>query len=209
MSELFSENPILGCLAVIILMISIYSRRVILIIISLIILVSLLLFYRVPTNRNEDFVTDVVYGPCYGTVSHIIKTDNTTYVTIFLSIFDIHSQYYPISGTLIDRQYDMSGKFALAFDFDKASENEKAIHTITTDRGDVITITQIAGLLARRITYDNKQIGDRVQVGDRMGMIHFGSRIDIELPQNYKILVKEGDYINGPKTVIAIRSDTD
>jgi phosphatidylserine decarboxylase len=99
----------------------------------------------------------------------------------------------------------MSGKFALAFDFDKASENEKAIHTIMADNGDIIKITQIAGLLARRITYDNKRIGDTVKVGDRMGMIHFGSRIDIELPKNYQILVKEGDYVDGPNTIIARR----
>lgn len=205
MSELFSENPILGGLAIIILMTSIYSGYTVLIIISMIILVSLLLFYRVPINRREEFSTDVIYGPCYGTVSHIINTDRATYITIFLSIFDIHSQYYPISGTLIDRQYDMSGKFALAFDFDKASENEKAIHTIMADNGDVIKITQIAGLLARRITYDDKRIGNTVKVGDRMGMIHFGSRVDIELPKNYQILIKEGNYINGPNTLIARR----
>ncbi|ARF09885.1 phosphatidylserine decarboxylase [Indivirus ILV1] len=203
MSEIFTENPILFLFSAILLIVAYYTKNYAIIFMAFIILVSLILFYRIPNIHRNTFIPGFIYGPCYGTVTHIITTSKSTYITIFLSVFDIHSQYYPVSGILIDRQYDMNGKFALAYNFDKASDNEKAIHTILTDTKDIIKITQIAGLIARRITYDNKKKNDKVIAGSRMGMIHFGSRIDIELPNNYKVLVKEGDKINGPDTIIA------
>jgi len=206
MSDLFLENPILTGLVLTTTVASIVlSESKILIVINIVILILLIIFYRKPVIERQIYEPNTVYGPCYGTVTHIIKTPTMHYITIFLSITDIHSQYYPINGKLVNRQYDMNGKFALAFEFEKASHNEKAIHTFETKDDEIIRLTQIAGTFARRITYDNKKIGDMIEVGSRLGMIHFGSRIDLELPLNYILHVKVGDKIKGPDTIIATR----
>ena len=164
----------------------------------MVIFLGLLYFYRQPYPDKRKFRnSSSVYSPAYGTVTHIIKNPNKceTYITIFLSPFDIHHQYYPISGTLVERTYDRNGRFNLAYEFAKASTNEKCIHKIKTEAGHIVQVIQIAGFLVRRIVYDDKMIGDKVTSADRLGMIQFGSRVDIIVPTT-NVVVTEGQSVS-------------
>jgi phosphatidylserine decarboxylase len=202
--SLIEENPTVGILLVASTSLAIVADVKWLIAINVIVLIMFLYFYRKPSIVRKEFAVGTIYGPCYGKVSNIVydKESDTNYITIFLSPLDIHHQYYPVSGTLIERIYDQNGNFALAYEFEKSSKNEKAIHRFNVDN-QIITMIQIAGFLARRITYDGKLAGSQVFVGDRLGMIHFGSRVDLILPASYKLQIQPHSYINGPDTIIA------
>jgi len=164
----------------------------------------LLFFYRfpgerkcIPSDRNK------VYSPAYGRIMKITeRADGTTYIAIFLSPLDIHYQFFPVSGTVKRIDYDHNGKFELAYELNKSNDNEKCIHVINNEYGD-FTIYQIAGFLVRRISpYD--VLGQAAVSGKCMGLIHFGSRVDIIIPQNhrFKLKVKEGEYVNGDTTIL-------
>lgn len=142
-----------------------------------------------------------VISPAYGTVLAINETENTTEIIIYLSALDIHFQFYPTDGKVLDTHYDSTGKFEIANDANKSNMNEKQITRIKTDFGP-ITIKQIAGKYVRRIQFYNKPC-DEIKRGDPMGRIKFGSRVDIILPKPILLKIKKGDYLNGPNTVIA------
>jgi phosphatidylserine decarboxylase len=162
-----------------------------------VIVCALLFFYRFPTERTlTESDKNKVYSPAYGRIMKITKQeDGTLYVAIFLSPLDIHYQFFPVSGYVKQVDYDHTGKFELAYELNKSNANEKCIHVINNDYGD-FTIYQIAGFLVRRISpYD--KVGQTAVSGKCMGLIHFGSRVDIIIPQEYRFkpLVKEGDYV--------------
>jgi len=122
-------------------------------------------------------------------------------VSIFLSIFDVHIQRAPVSGEIIEKIYT-PGLFLNA-ELDKASEdNERASMVIETIDGEKIAVVQIAGLIARRIIGFVKK-GQRIGVGERFGLIRFGSRVDVYLPQGTVPLVAVGQKAIGGETVIA------
>jgi phosphatidylserine decarboxylase len=121
-------------------------------------------------------------------------------ISIFLSVFDVHVQRAPVSGTVEHRSY-RPGKYAVAW-LDKASEdNEQASLGITTPYGRVL-VRQIAGLVARRIITDPAE-GDRVARGDRIGLIRFGSRVELFLPLDWEITCAVGDRVRVGLTVLA------
>ena len=156
---------------------------------------ALFFFYRFPKERTHS-EADKVYSPAYGRIMKITKQeDGTLYIAIFLSPLDIHYQFFPVSGYVKQVDYDHTGKFELAYELNKSNANEKCIHVINNEYGD-FTIYQIAGFLVRRISpYD--KVGQTAVSGKCMGLIHFGSRVDIIIPQEYrfKLRVKEGDYV--------------
>jgi phosphatidylserine decarboxylase len=162
----------------------------------------LLFFYRFPTERQKSD-SDAVYSPAYGKIMKITKRpDNTTYIAIFLSPLDIHYQFFPVSGKVTSVQHDANGKFELAYELNKSNDNEKCIHVIENGHGE-FTVYQIAGFLVRRISpYDSA--GQKAVSGKCMGLIEFGSRVDIIIPQRdrFKLNVKEGDVVNGLDTVL-------
>ncbi len=122
-------------------------------------------------------------------------------VSIFLSVFDVHIQRAPVSGEIIEKIYT-PGLFLNA-ELDKASEdNERASMVIETIDGEKIAVVQIAGLIARRIIGFVKK-GQRIGVGERFGLIRFGSRVDVYLPQGTVPLVAVGQKAIGGETVIA------
>ena len=127
-------------------------------------------------------------------------------ISIFLSVFDVHIQRAPVSGEIINKVYT-PGLFLNA-ELDKASEdNERASMVIETVDGDKIAVVQIAGLIARRIIGFVKK-GQRIGVGERFGLIRFGSRVDVYLPQGTVPLVAVGQRAVGGETVIAdLKSD--
>lgn len=122
-------------------------------------------------------------------------------VSIFLSVFDVHINRSPVAGR-ISRSIYVPGSFLNA-SLDKASEeNERRALVITTASGDEIAVVQIAGLIARRIVTFAKE-GDSVGIGERFGLIRFGSRVDLYLPPEHGALVAVGQRAIGGETVLA------
>jgi phosphatidylserine decarboxylase len=120
-------------------------------------------------------------------------------VTIFLSVFDVHVNRVPIGGTVTVVDY-REGEFTNAMNSESAIVNEQTL--ITIDAGAYsVSFKQIAGLLARRIVCNLKP-GDRVLCGQRMGMIKFGSRVDVLMPAEAELRVKVGDRVKGGSSVI-------
>jgi phosphatidylserine decarboxylase len=122
-------------------------------------------------------------------------------VSIFMSVFDCHINRSPIAGR-IERIVYRAGKFISA-DLDKASEdNERNAFAIVTSAGQRVVVVQIAGLIARRIVSFTRE-GDSLGAGQRIGMIRFGSRVDVYLPEGTRILAGEGQIATAGETVIA------
>ena len=165
--------------------------------------------------RNPERVTSedpkLVVSPADGFVSMITKavppkelkwkTEELTRISIFLNVFDVHVNRIPVAGKII-KALHYPGKFFNA-SLDKASEfNERNSLVIRAKDGHEILVVQIAGLVARRILCDVKE-GDEIKGGERYGIIRFGSRADIYLPQGVNPQVLEGQYMIGGETIIA------
>jgi phosphatidylserine decarboxylase len=152
---------------------------------------------------------DLIVSPASGKVDVIEETDEPVFraarskrISIFLSVFDIHTQRTPIAGTVKTIQYT-PGKFANAISPDCATVNENQLIGIEGD-GVRVTVRQIAGLIARRICIWCKE-GDSLAKGAHLGMIRFGSRVDIYLPTEVQVAVKLGDHVRGGETIVARR----
>ena len=125
-------------------------------------------------------------------------------ISIFLNIFDVHVNRTPIGGTIEKVQYQ-KGCFKVASKEECSTENEQNVVTV---RGDGVTVVfkQIAGLIARRIVF-TKQPGDKVAVGERIGLIKFGSRMDVIFGPEWEIVVRPGARVSAGSSVIARRKD--
>jgi phosphatidylserine decarboxylase len=125
-------------------------------------------------------------------------------ISIFLSVFNVHVNRAPISGDL-SRVFYQKGRYLNAMNPDSADQNEQNVVTVNgrgKDEGIEVVFKQIAGLLARRIVF-NFKAGDSVERGQRVGLIKFGSRVDVILPADAILRVKVGDKVNGGATVLA------
>ena len=122
-------------------------------------------------------------------------------VSIFLSVVDVHVNRTPIGGTVTLSEY-REGGFLNAMNAESAVLNEQTLITIDDGRS-VVSFKQIAGLLARRIVCDLKA-GDVVERGQRMGMIKFGSRVDVLMPADVELRVKPGDRVKGGSSVLGV-----
>ena len=163
-------------------------------------------FFRDP-ERTGERGEHLVIAPADGKVVQIVEVDEPDFlkekgvrISIFMNVFNVHVNRYPVSGTVRYVQYN-PGKFLNAA-ADKASlENEQSSVGIETGSNRVL-VRQIAGLIARRIvTYSAN--GERVRQGDRMGIIRFGSRVDVFLPTTARMRVKVGETTFAGVTVIA------
>jgi phosphatidylserine decarboxylase len=178
----------------------------IIIIVSLLVLLFIKYFYRFPYDifyLKQSLREDKVYSPAYGKIIKINKTDDNIHIAIFLSPFDIHYQFAPINGIVKKITYDPSGKFNLAYELDKSNKNEKAIYTISNNKGEFI-IYQISGFLTRDIHIFVKE-NQEIKTGVVLGLIDFGSRVDIIIPiknQKFELLVKEDDKVQGIHSVL-------
>ena len=167
-------------------------------------------FFRDPPRVTPDG-DDVVVSPADGTVSAIAERrpppemelgdQPRTCVSVFLNIFDVHVNRAPVGGRITRLAYHQ-GQFLNAA-LDKASdENERQSYRIETGSGDLYGFVQIAGLVARRIVRFVEE-GDVVEAGQRVGLIRFGSRCDVYLPQGVVPLVAVGQRAIGGETVLA------
>ena len=154
----------------------------------------LLYFFRsaghIP-NKPNSFIS-----PCQGTILKINNNSNGVYISIFLSILDTHVQYTPTKCTLISQKY-RKGTFNPAYILEKSKHNEQMINTFYSNIWGKFTITQIAGIVARKIVSLSSS-GDILEQGKPFGLIRFGSRIDIQIPFLHHTLIKckQGDKIN-------------
>jgi len=172
-------------------------------IISLILLIFTFYFFRDP-ERVVPIGNDILVSPADGLITNIteIKEGKKLYtkVSIFLSIFNVHIQRLPISGEVTKVDY-IEGKFINAT-LDKASDENERLKITIKNGNNLIYVTQIAGLIARRIVNYVKP-NENINQGERYGIIKFGSRVDIEFPNNFKLLVNEGQQCIGGETIIA------
>ena len=170
-------------------------------------MVFLLNFFRDPHRAGSAHHVDVL-SPADGTVVQIKDIPDgdvwpglTTQISIFMSVFDVHVNRAPISGHIAHVRYNPGKKFA-AFAEKSSLENEQNLVVIEDHHGAKIAFKQIAGLLARRIVFDKKE-GDEVVRGERVGMIKFGSRVDVFFPHDAIIKVGMREKVKVALTVIA------
>ena len=163
-------------------------------------------FFRDP-ERHVPPDPLLVVSPADGRVMSVSATadehfmgEAATRVTIFLNIFNVHVQRAPLGGHVAHYDYQ-PGTFVAAWREEASRENERASLGIDTDAGPLL-VRQIAGLVARRIaTYPRE--GDTVSRGDRIGLIRFGSRVDLFLPPDWPVTVEPGDKVHGGETPVA------
>lgn len=159
-------------------------------------------FFRDPA-RNVIIDDGVVLSPADGTVFDIVQSGDEKTIRIFLSVFNVHLQRSPVAGTIKNIEHKI-GKFYPAMRPDAHIFNKQNIITIETPKGEIFKVHQIVGILARRLVLWVKS-NQPINQGDKIGMIKFGSQVDISMPKNYTITVKPKDKVFGGLTVLAKR----
>ncbi len=177
--------------------------------------VGIVAFFRDPVRPIDSLpaADDLVLAPADGKVMHagpgqpgVAPEGDWQQVSIFLSVFDVHINRTPYSGTVTDVQY-RPGKWHAAYKFESATENERSDITIehrpAGADGPVRTVVfrQIVGLVARRVVTRIKP-GDRLRTGDRIGLMKFGSRMDVFVPPEVVLTVQQGDRTVAGETVL-------
>ena len=156
-------------------------------------------FFRDP-NRKILADDGLILAPADGKIVAVNeKSDGTKEVSIFLSIFNVHINRSPIKGKIEEIIY-RPGRFRMAFDNRASIENEQNSIVVKNELFQVKCV-QIAGAVARRIVCW-KKIGDQVKIGERIGLIRFGSRVDLVLPVNVSLLVARGNKVRAGLTPI-------
>ena len=172
-------------------------------VIPLLLAAFLVWFFRDPSRRVPS-EPGLIVSPADGKVEEAEWIETTggsrVRISIFLNVFDVHVNRVPVSGVVTLAEY-REGQFLNAMNAESAVHNEQTLVTIDTGSYSV-SFKQIAGLLARRILC-NVRAGDQVQRGDRMGLIKFGSRVDVLLPATVELRVKSGDRVKGGSSVLA------
>jgi phosphatidylserine decarboxylase len=159
-------------------------------------------FFRDP-KRLVPNAPGLVVSPADGVVTSVDRVSTPAgdkiKLSVFLNVFDVHVNRSPISGVIREVRYQ-EGLYLNAMNPDSADKNEQNTVVVAGD-GVEVAFKQIAGLLARRIVF-NKRIGDRVERGERVGLIKFGSRVDVILPGDAVVGVKKGDRVKGGSSVL-------
>jgi phosphatidylserine decarboxylase len=205
----YTTIGIASIISFILIVISIFTQSVYvkypLIIIAVFILVFTLNFFRDP-ERTPPTADNVIVSPADGKVL-IIKeviderfvNEEAWQVSIFMSPLNVHVNRIPIDGKIDYLEY-IKGEYLVAY-HDKADvRNERSEFGITSKYGKVL-FTQVAGMVARRIVYDLK-LGDSVKMGNRFGMIKFGSRVDVIVPKKWNLKVKVNDLTTAGETIL-------
>jgi len=160
-------------------------------------------FFRDP-ERVIPAEPAAVVSPADGRVVVLTEEENAgrpgQRISIFLAIWNVHVNRAPASGTIAKMDY-RPGKFLAAMRERASFENEQNVFTLATESGEII-FKQIAGLIARRVV-SWKKAGEQVLRGERIGLVRFGSRVDVWLPKGAEILVKVGENVKGGSSVIA------
>jgi phosphatidylserine decarboxylase len=177
-------------------------------IISAGIMVFFTYFFRNPSRIVEIDDPSLVVAPADGTIVVVEPVEETEYfkdkrlqVSIFMSVFDVHANWYPIAGKVLMTKHH-KGRHLAAYLPKSSHENERSTIVIETEAGTQILVRQIAGALARRIvTYAHSN--KRCHLNEHLGFIKFGSRVDLYLPLDTEVFVKVGEETTGNETIIA------
>jgi phosphatidylserine decarboxylase len=166
-----------------------------------------LLFFRIP-GRRVEVADGSVLAPANGRILRIdraplLAKDEEDYqrIVIFLSVFNVHVQRAPVAGEVVESRFTPGRKVA-AFKANAGEVNENQLTVLRCENGDLVGVRQIAGLVARRVV-SYLQLGDQVEQGELMGLIKFGSRVDLMLPDKYEIVAREGDHVREGLTLVA------
>lgn len=173
-----------------------------------VVLVLTIRFFRVPIWRKTTLEDDAVVSPADGVVAanEVVLEDEYFHdqrrqISIFMSIYDVHINFFPFDGEVTYYKYH-PGKFLVAFKPKSSTENEHNTIVLKDKKGREVLVRQIAGFVARRIVCD-LQDGDESIAGEELGMIRFGSRVDVFLPLDAEVKVKMGDRTTGKETILA------
>jgi phosphatidylserine decarboxylase len=158
-------------------------------------------FFRDP--EREIPRGPVAVSPADGKVVLVRRKPDMTQVCIFMNVFNVHVNRTPIGGKVVDVTYNR-GKFMVASKDAASYENERNTITVEAKDGVTVSFTQIAGLIARRIVCYVKP-GDYVTVGQRIGLIKFGSRVDVNFGPEWSIEAQEGQQVSAGSTILARR----
>lgn len=183
--------------------------RIVSISLAVLMLVFTFNFFRDPERKTPEG-EDIIVSPADGKIILIKTVEENKYlksrgtqVSVFMSPLNVHVNRIPIDGTVEFIEY-VRGEYIAAFE-DKASErNERSELGILSKYGKVF-FTQVAGFVARRIVYDLK-IDQKVKMGERFGMIKFGSRVDVIVPDGWKVTVKNGEIVKAGETILFQRN---
>jgi phosphatidylserine decarboxylase len=160
-------------------------------------------FFRDP-ERVIPSEPGAVVSPGDGRVVLVTEEENAgrpgSRISIFLAVWNVHVNRSPAAGIITKMEY-RPGKFLAAMRERASVENEQNVFTLSTDAGEMV-FKQIAGLIARRVV-SWKKVGDRVSRGERIGLVRFGSRVDVWVPKEAEILVKLGQNVKGGASVLA------
>ena len=174
----------------------------------LIVLVLTIRFFRVPIWRETTLEENAVLAPADGEIAANEEVMEDEYfhdkrrrISIFMSIYDVHINFFPFDGEVTYYKYH-PGKFLVAFKPKSSTDNEHNTIILKDKKGREILVRQIAGFVARRIVCDLEP-GDEAIAGEELGMIRFGSRVDVFLPLDADVQVKMGDRTTGKETVLA------
>lgn len=158
-------------------------------------------FFRDP--EREIPRGSVAVSPADGKVVLVRRKPGTTQVCIFMNVFNVHVNRTPIGGKVVDVAYN-KGKFLVASKEAASYENERNTIAVEARDGVMVSFTQIAGLIARRIVCSVTP-GEFVTVGQRIGLIKFGSRVDVNFGPEWSIEVQEGQHVSAGSTILARR----
>ena len=206
---------ILALLALILLLLNLYiytkfqiGPLIVNVVISALLLFFFAYFFRSPPRKVYLDDASLVIAPADGTIVVVEPTDELEYfgdrriqVSIFMSVFNVHANWYPVKGTII-KSVHHSGRHMAAFLPKSSHENERSTVVIESEGKTQILVRQIAGALARRIvTYAHA--GKKCHLNEHLGFIKFGSRVDLFFPMDTEIFVAVGESTTGNETIIA------
>jgi len=175
----------------------------------LILTLFVLNFFRDP-ERTSPSDPCVIVSPADGRVVQVAEESfegrSLRRVSIFMSPVDVHVNRSPVAGTVRDVVYQ-KGRFGIASSERASAENEQNVFTLESAAG-LVVVRQIAGLLARRIVFW-KRVGDPLERGERVGLIKFGSRVDVLLDPTLELRVRVGDRVRAGSAVLAVAAGRD
>lgn len=166
-------------------------------------------FFRVPITRHTTHLEHAVLSPADGEVAanEIVMEDEYFHekrrqISIFMSIYNVHINFFPFDGEVTYYRYH-PGKYLVAFNPKSSTDNEHNTIVLKDNLGREVMLRQIAGFVARRIVCDLEP-GDEAAAGDELGMIRFGSRVDVFLPLDAEVKVHIGEKVRGKTSVLAV-----
>jgi phosphatidylserine decarboxylase len=172
---------------------------------SILAFLFILYFLRTPNKKLKEINSKIFYSPSAGYVKDISIDNENLNISLFLNLFDNHTQYIPIKSTLVS-SIKKNGLFLPAYK-EHSINNEKIIHTLYNKELDIIyNITQITGILTRRIVVFIKNTQSILDPGDQLGIILLGSRVDISIPLSKvkKVLIEKNSHIDAMSEMLLL-----